>query len=73
MLTKVPPHSADAERGVLGSILIDKDGIIQVSGLLSPTDFYDNAHTLVYDAMLDLFAVNRPIDLLTVRELLDDR
>ncbi|MDQ1343689.1 MAG: replicative helicase [Patescibacteria group bacterium] len=73
MLTKVPPHSADAERGVLGSILIDKDGIIQVSGLLSPTDFYDNAHTLVYDAMLDLFAANRPIDLLTVRELLDDR
>lgn len=73
MLTKIPPHSAEAERGVLGSILIDKDGIIQVSGFLQPTDFYDNANALVYDTMLDLFASNRPIDLLTVRELLDDR
>lgn len=73
MLTKVPPHSVEAERGVLGSILIDKDGIIQVSGLLGPTDFYDNAHGLVYEAMLHLFAGNRPIDLLTVREHLDDR
>lgn len=73
MLTKVPPHSVEAERGVLGSILIDKDGIIQVSGLLAPGDFYDNAHGLVYEAMLTLFAANRPIDLLTVREYLDDR
>lgn len=73
MLTKIPPHSVEAERGVLGSILIDKDAIIQVSGLLSPGDFYDNAHTLVYETMLALFVVNRPIDLLTVREHLDDR
>ncbi len=73
MLAKVPPHSVEAERGVLGSILIDKDGIIQVSGLLSPGDFYDNAHALVYETMLTLFSANRPIDLLTVREHLDDR
>lgn len=73
MLTKVPPHSVEAERGVLGSILIDKDGIIQVSGLLAPADFYDNAHGLVYETMLHLFSANRPIDLLTVREHLDDR
>lgn len=73
MLTKVPPHSVEAERGVLGSILIDKDGIIQVSGLLAPGDFYDNAHALVYETMLNLFSANRPIDLLTVREHLDDR
>lgn len=73
MLAKVPPHSVEAERGVLGSILIDKDGIIQVSGLLAPSDFYDNAHALVYETMLNLFSGNRPIDLLTVREHLDDR
>jgi replicative DNA helicase len=73
MLSKIPPHSAEAERGVLGSILIDKDGIVSVSSVLTPTDFYDNANALVFDVMLDLFAANRPIDLLTVRELLDDR
>ena len=70
---KIPPHSIEAERGVLGSILIDKDGILSVSSLLSPEDFYETSNALVYDAMLDLFAASRPIDLLTVREILDDR
>ena len=69
----VPPHSIEAERSVLGSILIDKDGIIQVASLLSPADFYDPAHSIVYDAMLELFSRNRPIDAITVREVIDDK
>jgi replicative DNA helicase len=70
---KILPHSADAERGVLGSILLDKDGIFQVSHLLIADDFYDPAHAFVYEAMIELFARNRPIDLITVREVLDDK
>ncbi len=69
----VPPHSIEAERGVLGSILIDKDGIIQIANLLTPEDFYDPAHGIVYAAMIDLFVRNRPIDSLTVRELINDQ
>jgi replicative DNA helicase len=69
----VPPHSIEAERSVLGSILIDKDGIIQVANLLSPVDFYDPSHAIVYDAMLELFSRNRPIDAITVREVIDDK
>ncbi len=69
----VPPHSIEAERGVLGSILIDKDGIIQIANLLTPEDFYDPAHGIIYAAMVDLFMRNRPIDSLTVRELIDDQ
>jgi len=69
----VPPHSIEAERSVLGSILIDKDGIIQVANLLSPIDFYDPSHAIVYDAMLELFSRNRPIDAITVREVIDDK
>ncbi len=68
-----PPHSIDAERSVLGSILIDRDGIIQVASLLTPADFYDPSHAIVYDAMLDLFSRNRPIDSVTVREIIDDK
>lgn len=70
---KTPPHSIEAERGVLGSILVDVEAMMQVSGLLIPEDFYDPALGLVYAAMLDLFIRNRPIDLLTVREILDDQ
>jgi replicative DNA helicase len=68
-----PPHSIDAERGVLGSILIDKDGMIHVANLLVPEDFYDPAHGIIFSAMIDLFARNRPIDSITVREVIDDQ
>lgn len=67
-----PPHSIDAERWVLGSLLIDKDGIIHVANLLARDDFYDPANSIVYDAILDLYARNRPIDSITVREVIDD-
>lgn len=70
---KIPPHSIDAERWVLGSILLDKDGMVQVSNFLTAGDFYDPNNGLIYGAMIDLFTRNKPIDLLTVREYLDDR
>jgi len=73
LLTKIPPHALDAERWVLGSILIDKDGIIQVSDLLAPEDYYDPSNALVYRCMVDLLIHNKPIDILTVGQMLDDR
>lgn len=72
-LSKVPPHSADAERSVLGAILVDRDGMLQICDLLAPDDFYDPNHSLIYGAMLGLYTRNRPIDILTLREALDDR
>ncbi len=73
MSLTTPPHSIDAERWVLGSLLIDKDGIIHVANLLTRDDFYDPAHSIVYEAILDLYARNRPIDSITVREVIDDQ
>jgi replicative DNA helicase len=69
----IPPHSVEAERGILGSILLDKDAIIQIASLLVPADFYDPANGIVFEAMLELYSRNRPIDILTVRENLDDK
>lgn len=69
----IPPHSVEAERGILGSILLDKDAIVQIASLLVPADFYDPAHGIVFEAMLELYSRNRPIDILTVRENLDDK
>ena len=47
--------------------------MIQIASLLIADDFYDPAHGIVYAAMLDLYARNRPIDSLTVREVIDDQ
>lgn len=47
--------------------------MIQVANLLSSEDFYDPAHSIVYSAMQDLYARNRPIDSITVREVIDNQ
>ena len=47
--------------------------MIHVANLLSSDDFYNPAHAIVYSAMQDLYARNRPIDSITVREIIDDQ
>jgi replicative DNA helicase len=70
---KVPPHSIEAERAVLGSILIDKDAVIKVADLLQQDDYYHEVHGLIYRAILDLYEKRTPIDLLTTKTILEDR
>lgn len=72
-LTKIPPHSKEAEQSVLGSILIDKDAIIKIADLLKPEDFYYDIHKIIYEAVGDLFNRHDPIDLLTLANLLEER
>ena len=67
---KVPPHSDEAEKSVLGSILIDKDAIVQVSEFLAAEHFYQNKHADIYEAMLKLFEAREPIDLVTLPQKL---
>lgn len=67
---KVPPHSDEAEKSVLGSILIDKDAIVQVSEFLRPDHFYQNKHGDIYQAMVTLFEAREPIDLVTLSQKL---
>ena len=70
---KVPPNSIEAERAVLGSLLIDKDAIIKIADLLQQEDYYHEVHGLIYRAILDLYEKRTPIDLLTTKTILEDR
>lgn len=70
---RIPPQSLEAEKSVLGSVLLEKEAIIQVADLLKVDDFYAGPHRLIYEAMLDLFDKRTPIDLLTLTEALRDR
>lgn len=67
---KTPPHNIEAEQSVLGAILLDKEAIGIVSGILFQGDFYDDRHGIIFDAMLELYNDRKPIDLLTLRTLL---
>ncbi|MDD5770272.1 MAG: replicative DNA helicase [Candidatus Gracilibacteria bacterium] len=72
-MLKIPPHSLEAEMSVLGSLLIDKDGFLVISDLLVKNDFYDDKNAKIYEVMLELYTKNKPIDIITVKERLDDR
>jgi len=65
-LDKIPPQSLEAEISFLGSILIDKDAMMKVADTVRPEDFYRSGNAQTYEAMLELYAKNEPIDLLTL-------
>lgn len=64
------PQNIEAEHAVLGSILIDNRFLNKVANILDTEDFYNESHQIIYAAMLDLKKVNKPIDLLILREQL---
>jgi replicative DNA helicase len=63
---KVPPQNLEAERSVVGGMLIDKDAVSRVLEFLIPDDFYSERHKLVYSAIISLYQKNEPADLVTV-------
>src|SRR4030042_1411439 len=67
---RIPPHSEEAETCVLGSILIDKDAIVTVAEFLRPEHFYKKANSLIYEAILHLYELREPIDIVTRKERL---
>ena len=69
-LTRVPPHSTQAEESVLGALLLDKDAVIAVAGFLHPEDFYDERHRAIYECIIELYEERSPIDVLTISERL---
>lgn len=66
--SKIPPHSIDAEKSLLGAVLIDDEVLADVSEHARPEDFYDKTHGLIFAAMMRLYEKHKPIDLLTVTE-----
>jgi replicative DNA helicase len=69
----LPPHNAEAEESVLGSLLLEPDLLPEISGIISPSDFYNAKHAWLFEAMLTLSQQAEPIDLLTVQAELERR
>lgn len=63
---RVPPQSLEAEKALLGAIMIRPECMYDVSDLISTDSFYVDKHRLIYSAMRDLFAKSSPIDVLSV-------
>ncbi len=65
---KIPPHNLEAERAVLGAILLEPQIIPRAIELLQAEEFYKDAHRKIYAAMVRLFDRSEPADALTVAE-----
>ena len=70
---RIPPHSDDAEKSVLGSILLDNDIFFKVSEFIGADDFYRKENKEIFNAMMSLYRQDIPIDMLTVTEELSKR
>ncbi len=68
---RVPPHNEDAERSVLGAVLLDNAVLDELASQLSPKDFYREGHRHIFRAMAELHQRGEPIDVLTVADYLD--
>jgi replicative DNA helicase len=72
-MERIPPHSDDAEKSVLGSIILDKEALFEVLEILSPEDFYSEMHREIYRAVVALYRKGESVDMLTVSEELKKR
>ena len=72
-LVKSVPANLEAERAVLGSLLIDPDALIKVANFLRAEDFYRERHGWIYEAMLALNERREPIDFVTLQDELERR
>jgi replicative DNA helicase len=63
---KVPPQALDLEEVVLGSLMLEKDALVQVADILKPDCFYKEAHVYIYTAIQSMYSRSEPVDILTV-------
>lgn len=67
---RLPPQSIEAEKSVLGAMLIDREAIVKASEILVADDFYREAHRVIYSAMIELYNRNEAVDFVTLTEIL---
>ncbi len=73
LLGKNLPANNDAERAVLGAVLLNDSALGKISDILAPDDFYFTAHKIIFQIMLELAQDRKRIDLLTLQDILEKK
>ena len=68
MSGRIPPHSIEAERAVLGAILLNKDAFDTVSSIVKAEDFYSDNHRVIYEALVSIVGKNQRADYVLLSE-----
>jgi replicative DNA helicase len=67
---KLPPQNIEAERAVIGAMLLDEEAVVKVMDFLKPDHFYDPKHEIIFESILELFEHRKSIDVLTLTNVL---
>ena len=73
MEQRIPPQNIEAEQSLLGCLLIDPGALDKVADIVQGEDFYKDAHRLIFEATLDLYAKHEPVDLLSLGNRLEEK
>ena len=73
IISNIPPSDTEAEQAVLSSMLFDREAIAIAYEHLRGEDFYRPDHGALYDAMLELFIKNQPVDVITLCDKLTEK
>lgn len=65
---KIPPQNIDAEKSLLGAVLIDEETLADISEHVTVKDFYEKRHSIIYGGMMRLYEKHSPVDLLTLTD-----
>ena len=70
IIKRTMPHSQEAEQAVIGSMIMDREAILAASEMIIGEDFYQRQYGVVFEAMVELFNQNEPVDLVTLQNRL---
>ena len=66
------PYNLDAEKSVIGSMLMDRDAIVEASDMLTKEDFYYGQYGILFENMVELFKEGKAVDLVTLKNKLEE-
>ena len=73
LIKRIPPHSLEAEKSVIGSMLMSRDAVITACEILNKDDFYEQQYGVLFEAMRELNEAGKPVDVVTLQDRLREK
>jgi len=73
LIKRIPPHSIEAEKSVIGAMLMNKEAVLAAIEILTKEDFYQSQYGIIFESMKELNDEEKPVDAVTLQEKLREK
>ncbi|MCI1722579.1 MAG: replicative DNA helicase [Lachnospiraceae bacterium] len=73
LIKRIPPHSIEAEKSVIGAMLMNKEAVLAAIEILTKEDFYQSQYGIIFESMKELNDEEKPVDAITLQEKLREK